>query len=784
MIALLASAALTASPLLSACDRAAAASVSAARIVKACSPDALERWVATHDNARRRVVNTLAAGLASAGTATAAALTPLVPELDERDRAALVVPAGRALEGALRNNDSTSARQLVGLVGAIGPAAHALLSDLAFVEETQGGASRSAGLLAMSSVGSDDLGSLDTLVRASADPSHSADAVAGLANVVCRSDRYGAEAARRLAPMLEGAGRFPGARIDAQTAGSAMLAIGATDTCIGATELVGTLAHIADSDAPLDLRRKAILTLASPPFVSLALPALPALVNVMRQSTASPLYPAAAHSGAQIAGAAADLADDQAPQNIGATIGDLTTMGAMLHSAISAHAVPSTFFDISNVRNSFKLSIEHMEGIRSRRRAAMLHSLGSVFQYGRVGNWAIASVTLLAIVAYGTVIAIVWSIMLLVFPRRLVGLALSSRAGGMDSPIKLFGFSLNPRTLLFVEPFARSSRALDAWVGRYRNRVQKRLVKPAIEPNDIVLARPASAERCGFGDVVETLGRGRRATIVLHGAAGSGKTAVLDTLAYAALEMHPPMLPVRFDWRLDAQTPDELVGRIRAAVAALTDTDPLPDATIIAMLRSKRILLIVDDVAQLSQPTRRLLDAETSDLDAGAVVLASRDEPGSLNATAHIFELLTKAIVPPPPDAPEPLRRYGALLAGYALPAFLVDRFNALRDTQTGDPIQEYIAHLCRFTANAQLTAVSPAGDLATLANAVHESDDGYAIGLESSLKLLGVDAAARLALLVAAGLIVVRPRFGAEVAFVLDPVRAYLAALSANHVP
>lgn len=779
MIGLLAAAALVAAPL-SACDRAAAASTSAARIVEACSPDELERWVAVHGGARARVARTLAAGLARASTPTARVLLPLVPELDDADRAALVSPVGRALEEALRRGDSSRVPLLLALAGAIGPAAHALLSDLAFVEETQTGPARSAALLAISSVGSDDLGSLDALVRASADPSLGADAAAGLANVVCRSERYGAEAARRLAPMLEGAGRFPAAKIDARTAGLAMFAIGVNDSCIGAPELVGTLAHVADSNAPLDLRRKAIVTLTSTPFVNIALPALPALVNVMRESTTSPLYAAAAQSGERIAGAAANLADDQAPQNIGATIGDLLTMGAMLDSAMNRHAVPPELSDITRVRNSFKLSIEHLEGIRARRRAALLHSLGSLFQYGKVGNWAIASVAVLTVVAYAAVIALVWSIVLLVHPRRLVGLAPSARSGNSDAAIKIFGISLNPRALLFVGPFARSRRAMDAWIARYRTRVRKRLPAPAVEPGEIVLSRPGSNERSGLEDVVRAIEHGRRTTILIRGAAGSGKTAVLDALARAALDMHPPMLPVRFDHRLDAQTRDDVIARVRGAVATLTDTDPLPDEIIAAMLSSKRILIIVDDVSRLPPATRRLLEPETSNLDCAAVVMASREDDGALNGRADTFDVLPKTIVPPPADAAEPVRRFGALLAGYPLPALIVDRFNALRAAGTGDPVQEYIAYLCRSAGSAQVTTMSPIRDLALLATAIGERGEELGIALADASNLLGPDAGARLALLVDAGLIEVRPLFGAEVRFVHEPVRAYLAALSA----
>jgi HEAT repeat protein len=239
-----------------------------------------------------------------------------------------------------------------------------------------------------------------------------------------------------------------------------------------------------------------------------------------------------------------------------------------------------------------------------------------------------------------------WSMLLLLRPLRLLRLGeLMQRLPHVHVPVLAGNVELSFNHLLLLSFFQYRPRALDAWVKHCRDTLRKnfdqqRVVREhaALVPAPVVLdgqLLPAPEPR-RLGAAFA----GQRGCLLIAGESGSGKTGLACRIAQWALADDParrlcshPMLPVLLDAGTDLTVPSgpsantaltEIVrGRLQVLVGP---ENPVSAPLLDALLRQRRVLVIVDCFSEMSATDRDLLRPGRADFPVHALVVASRRE--------------------------------------------------------------------------------------------------------------------------------------------------------------
>jgi hypothetical protein len=189
------------------------------------------------------------------------------------------------------------------------------------------------------------------------------------------------------------------------------------------------------------------------------------------------------------------------------------------------------------------------------------------------------------------------------------------------------------RHLLLLQVFNYRPRVLDAWV-QARVGVARRQFSmlPTVKARSIYVALPSFLDQqlipeLNSASLCPIFGR-QIACLLIVGEGGSGKTSLAcqigrwafseDSAARLAPQL---MLPVIIE--------DEIAGSLLDAVRRnlqilVDEKEPIPDELCEQLLRSKRLLVIVDHLSELSDATRTKITPESPAFPVNALVVTSR----------------------------------------------------------------------------------------------------------------------------------------------------------------
>ncbi|AFY32265.1 HEAT repeat domain-containing protein [Calothrix sp. PCC 7507] len=210
--------------------------------------------------------------------------------------------------------------------------------------------------------------------------------------------------------------------------------------------------------------------------------------------------------------------------------------------------------------------------------------------------------------------------------KPLASFKLPDALGGLTFPI---------RTLLFIEFFNYHPRVLDAWVEKRLNSAKQGFnKKKTVTERSIYVPIPVVLDNNNLAQLTGTdlqpIFNQKRATLLIWGEGGAGKTSLACTLAQWAmsddetqrLSKHR-MLPVLIEQELDHPLKETIGGQLQALIseAQAIDNDLLTN-----LLRQRRILVIVDHFSEMSEATRNKIHPAETDFPVNALIVTSRLE--------------------------------------------------------------------------------------------------------------------------------------------------------------
>lgn len=226
--------------------------------------------------------------------------------------------------------------------------------------------------------------------------------------------------------------------------------------------------------------------------------------------------------------------------------------------------------------------------------------------------------------------------------RPLAAMRLNEALAPLDwkLPSSAGGMTVSARYVLFIGFLGYRPRVLDAWVKSTIEIARERFAKKAtVEARQIHVSLPVSVDNKTFaeltvGDLRATFRR-HLACLLIHGEGGSGKTSLACQVARWGMADDREqrltdhlMLPVLIEQELDFTGPkdkDPLFEAIRRQLQDLTDVpEPVPPSRLEALLRHRRVLVIVDHLSEMSEVTRSKIQPKSSDFPANALVVTSR----------------------------------------------------------------------------------------------------------------------------------------------------------------
>ncbi|GAX41682.1 hypothetical protein NIES4075_26790 [Tolypothrix sp. NIES-4075] len=209
-------------------------------------------------------------------------------------------------------------------------------------------------------------------------------------------------------------------------------------------------------------------------------------------------------------------------------------------------------------------------------------------------------------------------------------------------PDILGGGTLPIRTLLFIEFFNYRPRVLDAWVVAHIDSAKEGFGKKKTVsdrfvhvPIPVILDKNNLAHLTGK-DLQPTFDK-KRATLLLWGEGGAGKTSLACQLAMWAMSddanqriSQHKMLPVLIEQELDfdvaaGEEPltEAICGQLQALIG---EAEPIAEELLAHLLRQRRILVIVDHLSEMSEATRKQIRPGDPDFTANALIVTSRLE--------------------------------------------------------------------------------------------------------------------------------------------------------------
>ncbi|KST69385.1 hypothetical protein BC008_35255 [Mastigocoleus testarum BC008] len=205
--------------------------------------------------------------------------------------------------------------------------------------------------------------------------------------------------------------------------------------------------------------------------------------------------------------------------------------------------------------------------------------------------------------------------------------------GNVNLPIK---------SLLLLEPFIYRHRVLDAWVAENIAAAKEGFEKKeTVRDRNTHIPIPVILDRKTIGNFtgkdLQPIFNKTRATLLIHGEGGAGKTSLACQLAQWGMSDEPTqrlckhqMLPVLIEEEIDSvetERSSSLQQTICGQLQALIGTaKPIPNKLLEHLLRERRILVIVDHLSEMNEATRNQIRPGDADFIANSLIITSRLE--------------------------------------------------------------------------------------------------------------------------------------------------------------
>ena len=196
-----------------------------------------------------------------------------------------------------------------------------------------------------------------------------------------------------------------------------------------------------------------------------------------------------------------------------------------------------------------------------------------------------------------------------------------------------WGLEISPRVLLLLR---YHPRVLDAWVARHLPAARKTFVaRKTVQDRAIHLPVPVDLNRSTIADLqgadLRSSFRQPSCVLLICGEGGAGKTSLACQIARWAASDDPDrrlcdhrLLPVLIEIDLSEAKP--LSEAIREQLLPSTGGQPIRDALLKALLRQRRLLLIIDHFSEMGTSSRQHIQTDLLHWPANALILTSRLE--------------------------------------------------------------------------------------------------------------------------------------------------------------
>jgi len=535
---------------------------------------------------------------------------------DRRDAASALgiigpaaAPAIPALVEALKDNGADpSVRQSAAFaLGNIGPAAAPAIPALveALKDKGEDWEVRRDAVSALGKIGPAAAPAIPALVDALKDKGEDPSVRRSVASVLGNIGPAAAPAIPALVDALKDKGADPSGRQ------SAALALGNTGAA-AAPAIPALVDALKDKGEDLSVRQSAAFALGD--IGPAAAPAIPALVEALKDKGADP-------SVRKSAALALEM--------IAVSLQDAGAIGALaiLRTAQEAFKDEADL-DVGESRDAVRRSVEYL-GLLSQEE----------FKKDVVG-WIKAHPYTTSIIA---AVPIWLSCCLVIFwfsPATILTINDFLRPLDVKLPDKLGGIKVSLRHLLLVGALNYRPRVLDAWVSHHVGKVRENFArKRTVEeravhiPVPVYLDKESVSELTGrrLRDIFGT-GTGR---LLIWGEGGAGKTSIACRIARWATADAPEerpaphrMLPVLIERELDfdvAAGRDAFSETVRGDLGTLVGAQ-VSDDLVAALLKRRRILVIVDHLSEMTEKTRQRVRPDVPDFPAAALIVTSRLE--------------------------------------------------------------------------------------------------------------------------------------------------------------
>lgn len=340
--------------------------------------------------------------------------------------------------------------------------------------------------------------------------------------------------------------------------------------------------------------------------------------------------------------------------NTGLTSPDQLAAGPMMQDVISAIGIVATVartdsrLDLLNeLQRSRHLlensGLKHHESVVDTLQTtiSVLESDYRLIAVKRVKYWVDNYQNLLIIIGLFVTWLFILVFLFIFFPSWIVAINTILRPIRVEFPAQLGGIKIGLASPLLVRSLSKSTRAMDAWVGKHAQDVRENLEKVIENQGSkfefVALPIICNGSACpGLTyEIASRLVRTDTGRILVWGAIGTGKTAIVARFARWAMALEKScrlnnhyMIPIIFDsevsWRENSHAPI-LLDEIQRKLQALTQTTATQEITQ-DLLAGGRLILLFDQFSELPEKDRALLRPDSGLVPVGVpLVVASRE---------------------------------------------------------------------------------------------------------------------------------------------------------------